>query len=159
MLKRWDVEDDADDEVRTIAPCDSNFENWGTFCPNSVFIVFPSYQPVECGGGAGIDSQRDTIDGRGWISGPSQIHTHTMKQGLQLFCDWGRQKSRFFYIPLIHLLCCYAAFLSGNSQKTIAGEKQPKDCKIYSWEPPFTPPDPANFFFLIKINNPLCKQF
>jgi hypothetical protein len=21
------------------------------------------------------------------------------------------------------------------------------DCKIYSWEPPFTPPDPANFFF------------
>ncbi len=23
-------------------------------------------------------------------------------------------------------------------------------CKIYSWEPPFTPPDPANFFFQYK---------
>jgi hypothetical protein len=35
-----------------------------------VFIVLPSYQQVW--GGQEIGGQRDTIDGRGWIPGPSQ---------------------------------------------------------------------------------------
>jgi hypothetical protein len=91
------VADDDDDKVRTIVSHRSMWqtnEYWGSLRLHSDFIVRSDHQKLlpqssgrgggrvslllsarwKGGGGQKIDCHRDTIDGWGWISGPSQAH-------------------------------------------------------------------------------------
>ncbi len=73
----------------------SNTEYWRTFCLGSAFIVFPSYQQVEWGGGGGqeMDSQHDINDQAGF---PDPSHTHIQWTGFTIILWLERWLKPFF---------------------------------------------------------------
>ncbi len=60
------------------------------------YVKFSSHISQVGGGGQEIDVQCDTIDGPGWISGPSETYVQSIKQGLQLFRNWERRMKQIF---------------------------------------------------------------
>ncbi len=99
MLKGWDVEDDADDEVGTTVQSQirvtATLNTEGPLVWAQYLQFSPHISQCSEGGGQEIDGQCNTY-GLSLLDFQILARPTHSEQGLQLLCDWGRRIKLFF---------------------------------------------------------------